>query len=1495
MKKRVLSTLLTLLFITTIFPMTVFAVSDWDGSTATEPAFADGAYQIGTAEELAWFRDYVNQTAGCNANAVLTADIDLGNYSWTPISTQSSATDKYKGIFDGDFHTISGLSVSGTVYQGLFADINGATIKNLMVEGSVSGSNNYIGGIVGSTRNAMIENCFFSGSVTYTGSGSHYIGGLIGGNQTTASTIKNCVNMASVTGYTAGGILGYSTQANTIENCYNTGTITGSNRSGGIVGQVSAGNIKNCYNIGEVSGSSSTPGGIYSFSNATITNCYHLCPETEAPGGSPTGRSHKMDSSDGLLENLASDAFVADTGNINGGYPLLYWQTLPDTTPSISLSGAKLIFVQQGAGDNFATLSLSLKNIDKSDVSDIAWSITKKNGGSATDIATLGAVENDPYSQVVTPKNGGVAAVTVTLTANGETYSKSVDIQVIPHITTAEILSVNTPGAVAIGQTVQAKVYVVGGEEYDFENYPALSYQWKYRPGGGSVSNIAGATDNTFTIPATYNEWDYLHLEVSCGGQVIISGMDVFQSIRSEDYGKLYPVAYDQGFALPTDKKDNTSLILPTSHAVGGITADIEWAASSNPAVIALDGTVTQPESGKAEVTLTAKFTYGGASASRTFVITVWSRSAAAEEASGNEAYLQNAAASLGSFYKLTPIYGTDNNVIDMLLANLLAKGYGDISVAVTTATKVYGNCGISSNGDITYFYADPNGTRGVWFGRYDVTFTLSKDGASCELPAVPVTIHWDADAAKRVMSDEILSGVNESAILGNNESLNSVTSDLNLPKIVDSKKWTLVSWTSSDSGTVFISNENQGTADTLFNPYVCKVIRGAVDKKVTLTAAFTFRRTSSEPAIVLYKVFTVTVKALSGAEADAARAALLEKLEAGFSAKGLRDCITGAPLSQNGDVYLAANDIQFPTTRDFGVDGKNYPITITSSNEDVIVAPDVANAARVSVYRPLAGRSAETVILTVTITDKEKGISASKDFTVEVQPLTQGEIDSALALMTLTKDSYFDGLNKGRYTDAFSVTGGLSSFNEAVWNDSATAVKWIYSSTEMTGNSIIADELPGWAEQEAWRAFRSSNPKILDHETLNLPAKPNEDTFVGVSSVLTHEIFGKYWERFAGEPGYEAFETLYKQPVSAYVMVVGKTHQELPQEALMGLRTLAVARINAPISVSFVLKGPDGTLIDTPVSGLSSGATVFEVFRQVLDQWGYTYSAKGSYVQSVTDTNGITLAEQDSGPNSGWIYRVNGALPGVYMNGFSLEDGDEVIVTFTKDYTKEAGLNPGGSGDGGSPSGTAPSEPVPDTGVPLAGIPFADVAESDWFYEDVGFVCEKGLFNGTSAATFAPNLSMTRAMLVTVLNRMGINNHDTYGVEAEHPRNFNDVPAGTWYTDAVRWAGGAGIVNGIGEGKFGPELSVTRQDLAVMLCRYAEAIGFELPKTRDTAAFADNVQISGYSKDAVTALYRAGIINGKSNNIFDPTGTVTRAEVAAMLHRFMEVVEKAS
>ena len=179
----------------------------------------------------------------------------------------------------------------------------------------------------------------------------------------------------------------------------------------------------------------------------------------------------------------------------------------------------------------------------------------------------------------------------------------------------------------------------------------------------------------------------------------------------------------------------------------------------------------------------------------------------------------------------------------------------------------------------------------------------------------------------------------------------------------------------------------------------------------------------------------------------------------------------------------------------------------------------------------------------------------------------------------------------------------------------------------------------------------------------------------------------------------------------------------------------------------------------------------------------------------------------------------------------------------------------------------------------------FTDI-ENHWAKEDIEFVVRQGLFNGTSETSFSPNMAMTRGMFVTVLGRMA--KADVSGYKES---SFTDVKEDAYYMGYIEWARESGIIKGTGDGKFAPDQSITREQMAVILVNYVKAHGFKLPKVNEEKAFADSDKISAYAKEAVQDMQMSGIINGKDSNLFDPKGMATRAEVSAVLRRFVELI----
>jgi uncharacterized repeat protein (TIGR02543 family) len=311
--------------------------------------------------------------------------------------------------------------------------------------------------------------------------------------------------------------------------------------------------------------------------------------------------------------------------------------------------------------------------------------------------------------------------------------------------------------------------------------------------------------------------------------------------------------------------------------------------------------------------------------------------------------------------------------------------------------------------------------------------------------------------------------------------------------------------------------------------------------------------------------------------------------------------------------------------------------------------------------------------------------------------------------------------------------------------------------------------------------------------------------------------------------------------------------------------------------------------------------ATVFSENTTVYAHWTYTDSSGGDSGGGSSSGTSATISISTATYYTGDGKDITVTLtPGNYTL-IDIKNGNTTLIKGT-DYTvdgntvtiKAAYLATLATGEHkltfDMSDGTDPVLTVTiEDGEPPLGAwtnPFADVKESDWFYGDVQYAYLNGLFNGTSATTFSPQMPMTRGMLVTVLGRLA-------GVDVSKytASSFDDVATDQYYAAYVEWAKENGIVAGIGDNLFAPDADITRQDMAVILYRYAQFMDIDLPKKKELLPFADDADVASYAEEALYAMQEAGIISGKPGNLADPKGKTMRAEVAAMLHRFAEAI----
>ncbi|MBE7029178.1 MAG: DUF4430 domain-containing protein [Ruminococcaceae bacterium] len=337
---------------------------------------------------------------------------------------------------------------------------------------------------------------------------------------------------------------------------------------------------------------------------------------------------------------------------------------------------------------------------------------------------------------------------------------------------------------------------------------------------------------------------------------------------------------------------------------------------------------------------------------------------------------------------------------------------------------------------------------------------------------------------------------------------------------------------------------------------------------------------------------------------------------------------------------------------------------------------------------------------------------------------------------------------------------------------------------------------------------------------------------------------------------------------------------------------TGAVTTPSAPsgdnITISLTIKSDTGYwLKNKSVTVSGTGATVYHALTKALENSGITQvGAASGYVESMTK-GGRTLGEFTDGKNSGWMYKVNDILPKVGLTEFGINDGDKIVWFYTDDWTTVPGTTGSFVGKDTSPKKDTNEEDTEVLVKPtFTETTFADVKKDDWHYNFVKYVYENNLMQGTGNG-FEPESKMSRAMLVTVLYRMA----NPENIENKH--SFTDVPEDKWYTDAVAWAALSGIVNGISSTEFAPDSDISREQMALIIYRFAKMQGYNVSDVADLSEFTDKNEISEFALEAIKWANKAELVNGTSKTLLSPKTTATRAQVAAILMRFCETLAK--
>lgn len=642
-------------------------------------------------------------------------------------------------------------------------------------------------------------------------------------------------------------------------------------------------------------------------------------------------------------------------------------------------------------------------------------------------------------------------------------------------------------------------------------------------------------------------------------------------------------------------------------------------------------------------------------------------------------------------------------NVNDALKAQLADLGFTDIDVKVSEdgvafkAEDAKATVGISdaqdkTNGDVTFFFIDPNDYTGYnidGLRSADVAFELSRDGKTeYYLPNKSVQVAWD-----EAKLQDLLDSAAESLQIGYaaGESADGVTQNVTLPYKAGSAKKFSVEWTSSDTERLSVSGYS-------WEDKTGKVSRASSDRDVTLTAKVTV--TSGDIKLAGSHDFTVTVKG-DPEKVAADKKALQEKVDAAFTYGNIKYSGTDAPANKDG---LTA-DLQMPRTSTLKIDGKYYEVKYSASTDDITF-----NGYKGTVYQPLPGTEAAKTKITLTVTDKSNAeVTASKTLDFAIAPQDQNELDAELFHLSLAKSTFSQGILDGQ--DASNVTGNLHAPLKVYGQ--GYAVNWCYSSEEAAGHyGFVFSELPGGTEN-TYRLLKSSKPRVIAHENL-IFTQPEYNTKVTISGRLKSERFARYAERYPDNSDYAVLAGL---DVSATVNVKGTTGLDNPNEG----KTITVTAKVTGVSAS----DADGNYTEQSVAPLTEltlpadeDTTAESVLEQLMTAAGCTNLEANAWgLTSATMPDGRVLSTTSAAPYSYWSFFVNNGYASVGAPSYYLKNGDCVEFRYVKgDGTQKPSTapatNPGtehpdvdaawnGFANGGSGSSTDALTPTTKTDTP--------------------------------------------------------------------------------------------------------------------------------------------------------------------------------------------------
>lgn len=1196
----------------TITVTLTYAGEGWDGTTKTEPKTENGVYQIGTAAELAWFADAV-QNGQTAISAKLTANINLNGKAWTAFGKYDyklEGKSGFAGTLDGDRHIVSGLKST----EGLVSCLSSVgTVKNLTVIGTVSGSS-HVGGIA-ATSSGTVENCLFDGTVT-TSSSSASAGGIVG-RASKGNRIVNCVNTGDIkntcTSYSStlniGGIVGYT--YGTVENCYSTGNVSArtdrdTNKGiGGIAGQVYASAVlRNCYVTGAVTGPKAGISPVVNLvaSGATVENCYYL--HAAGTGAAIVGTAQKTAEEMRTPEFAADVGMHLDSGNSNGGFPVLPWQGgTPVDNADLKAAAA-------------AANALQLRGMSAADAAKKA-----KADWYAKNVLELYDLKDYNDKADLCEKYGIEApgeAVTnlhdYFLTALQKHFYKELGLDA----ENADLLKADASGVYQLRGLTPVSGDPEEGEETaqthtGFLTLPA-SVTVPVEGSGEKTVSLAWTADNdlvntatgALTVPAADKVTVTLTATLRSGAATKVKTfklclwsenaekVQTLEDIAAEFTRKNIAVQPLQGVGLYDETNITDAfcrLLREQGYADVADKAEITYVNGSAKAN-GFDGTKVQYIADNGDITyftgdgtarqtvqytgLKFRITYAGVT--KEIIL----RGTVGRSADAVQQLVESAAGSLN--WEL--IRGENTNG--------------------ATQSEVAGWTLYTVNDRITSNLTLPSGIA----GRYDVK------------------VQWGTRNTEWLY---ITNGTNGAGVGTVNRPLQPADGT---PLPEKAGKFRLIARVTYDG----------------FDDYTLAHITG--DNGVEVYADV---------------LFDATVAPFDSSVTSEMQTALAEKYQ-GL----LRDFVD---KTKPVNLDAVSDDMQMPRPallEKEGImsDSYNQKVTMVSLTPDVLDF----NGYHAMVYRPLPGEEPVEAKYVVTITTRSSGLLlARQEFSFTIQPFTQQELKDAAAFMTeaLTENAYWNGI-RNENTDKTKVTSDLYPFAEICKNEDGT-LKYVRGTVNMTFDGIEADDIPGWLNTEKYRTFYSSRPTVIEHELLRVH-RAEYNAKVTVNSVLSYSKYAQYWEKFGingteeTKERYKDFAQFYKQPIHIDLTVIGEKNAVDPNEN----QTLTVkVKVDGYNKNGHTFTGISGF---TFTGKANEDPTAWDAVKACLGSANYTYTGSGAYIKSITDAAGHTLKEKGDGKSSGWMFGLtlqggNETLPKTTLDNTYLKDGDTLRLFFTDTY----------------------------------------------------------------------------------------------------------------------------------------------------------------------------------------------------------------------------------